>query len=244
VVLKPDLGQRGSGVRIVRSDEELRDYLSQVTGDLIIQEYIAGAEFGVFYYRHPESPRGTIFSITEKRFPVVRGDGKSTLERLILADERAVCMAKFYLDKQSDHLEEVLSAGEERQLVELGTHCRGAIFLDGIWVKTDALEEAIDRLSKKFAGFYFGRYDIRVPSIEDFKRGENFKVIELNGVTSEATHIYDPRNTLIEAYRILFKQWRLAFEIGAQNLARGAKPTNLKELLRSLLEFKQRRVAD
>ncbi len=241
VVLKPDLGQRGRGVQVVRSDAAMRDYFAQATGQVIIQEYIAGNEFGVFYYRHPEAERGTIFSITEKRFPVVTGDGQSSLERLILADERAVCMAKFYLAKQSENLDEILSPGEARQLVELGTHCRGAIFLDGVWVKTEALEEAIDRISKKFAGFYFGRYDIRVPSIEDFQRGENFKIIELNGVTSEATHIYDPKNSLFEAYRVLFAQWRIAFEIGAQNRARGAQPTSLSALLRAVFEFNQRR---
>ncbi|MEW6129484.1 MAG: alpha/beta fold hydrolase [Acidobacteriota bacterium] len=240
VVLKPDQGQRGSGVAVVRSDEALRDYLTAAASDMIIQEYVAGLEFGVFYYRFPDEARGKIFSITEKHFPVVTGDGKRTLEHLILADERAVCMAKFYLDKQGDHLEEVLSAGEPRQLIELGTHSRGAIFLDGIEHKTDALEERIDRISKKFTGFYFGRYDIRASSLEEFQRGENFKVIELNGVTSEATHIYDPKNSVFAAYRVLFEQWRIAFEIGAQNRRRAAQPSSLGELIRLVRAYRER----
>jgi hypothetical protein len=124
--------------------------------------------------------------------------------------------------------------------VELGTHCRGAVFLDGNWVKTEALEIAIDRISKMYDGFYFGRYDIRTPSVEDFKRGCNFKVVELNGVTSEATHIYDPKNSLLEAYQVLFEQWRLAFEIGAQNRQRSARPTSLRTLAGLVLEFKRR----
>ena len=66
----------------------------------------------------------------------------------------------------------------------------------------------------------------------DFRRGRNFKVVELNGVTSEATHIYDPAHGLLHAYKVLFRQWRLAFEIGAQNRARGTRPTPLIELLR------------
>jgi pimeloyl-ACP methyl ester carboxylesterase/membrane protein DedA with SNARE-associated domain len=240
VVLKPDLGQRGSGVLVARSDEQMQEYLKNADGDTVIQEYVAGAEFGVFYYRYPENERGQIFAITEKRFPVVTGDGASTLEELILNDERAVCMAKFYLDKQRENLFEVPTTGEQRQLVELGTHCRGAIFLDGDWAKTEELEEAIDRVSKKFDGFYFGRYDIRTPSVEDFRQGKNFKVIELNGVTSEATNIYDPKNSLFAAYRVLFKQWRIAFEIGEQNLKRGTKPTSLKELIRLIVEFRKR----
>src|SRR6266545_1398137 len=171
VVLKPDQGQRGSGVVVVRSQVELNDYLRRTAVDTIIQEYAPGAEFGVFYYRLPGEDRGRIFSITEKRFPVVVGDGESDLERLILQDEQAVCMARFYLRKQRDRLWETPAAGERVQLVELGTHCRGAIFLDGGWVKTESLEEAFDRISRSFEGFYFGRFDVRTPAVEEFKQG-------------------------------------------------------------------------
>jgi hypothetical protein len=97
------------------------------------------------------------------------------------------------------------------------------------------LAAAIDRLSRDYAGFYFGRFDIRTPARADFRRGRNFKVVELNGVTSEATHIYDPRNSLFNAYRTLCAQWRIAFEIGAANHARGATRTPLSVLLRLLL---------
>jgi membrane protein DedA with SNARE-associated domain len=235
IVLKPDAGQRGSGVAIIRTDEQLADYLTRTQTDTIIQEYVAGQEFGVFYYRYPEAERGYIFSITEKRFPAVNGDGHSTLERLILADERAVCMARTYFDLHRDELWAVPDADERVQLVELGTHCRGAVFFDGAWIKTTALVAAIDKLSRGFAGFYFGRFDIRTPSLADFKQGRNFKIVELNGVTSEATHIYDPQNDLATAYKTLFAQWRLAFAIGAQNRARGARATPLRGLLKLLL---------
>lgn len=240
VVLKPNEGQRGSGVAVVRSTDEMEDYLRRSSGDTIIQEHVGGFEFGVFYYRHPDEERGRIFSITEKRFPTVTGDGRSTLERLILADERAVSMARFYLSKHEGRLWEMPAEGERVQLVELGTHCRGAIFLDGQWVKTDSLDEVIDRISRSFEGFYYGRFDIRARSIEDFKEGKNFKVIELNGVTSEATHIYDPRNSLFDAYRVLFEQWRVAFEIGAANRSRGVRPATVGELVRLLIEYRER----
>lgn len=239
VVLKPNMGQRGSGVAVVRSEDELQGYLSRSSVDTIIQEYVPGYEFGVFYYRRPTEAQGRVFSITEKRFPIVRGDGESTLERLILKDPRAVCMARFYLDKQSERLLEKPASGEAVQLVELGTHCRGAIFLDGRWAKTAQLEKTFDEISKGFEGFYFGRFDVRTPSIEDFKQGRNFKIIELNGVTSEATHIYDPQNSLWAAYRVLFEQWRLAFEIGAENRRRGVKPTSIRKLVKLMSEYRQ-----
>lgn len=232
IVLKPDIGQRGAGVSVIRSEQEIRDYFKKHEGDTIAQEYAPGNEYGVFYYRFPDQPQGGIFAITDKRFPFVTGDGRSTLEELILNDDRAVCMARFLLDKHHARLFEVPAAGEVIPLVELGTHCRGATFYDGKNFTTPALKATIEAVSRRFEGFYFGRYDIRTPALEDFMQGRNFKVIELNGVTSEATSIYDPDNSLFNAYRVLMQQWRIAFEIGAQNRARGIQPVPLRELLR------------
>ena len=59
-----------------------------------------------------------------------------------------------------------------------------------------------------------------------------FQVIELNGVTSEATHIYDPAVSLLDAYRALFTQWRIAFEIGALHRQQGFAPMGVLPLLR------------
>jgi membrane protein DedA with SNARE-associated domain len=240
VVLKPDQGQRGYGVAVIRSTEETDRYLSSAPVDTIIQEYAPGEEFGVFYYRRPDERHGRIFSITEKRMPSVVGDGASTLETLILQDKRAICMARFLLEKHRSRTSEVPARGERIQLVELGTHSKGAVFLDGNWIKTPELESRIDDIGRSYEGFYFGRFDIRTPSIDDFKAGRNFKIVELNGVTSEATHIYDPRNSVIDAYRVLFEQWRLAFEIGARNRDRGIRPSSLRELFGALANYRKR----
>lgn len=232
VVLKPDVGERGSGVAVVHSAAEVDGYLTRATGDTIVQAYAPGVEFGVFYLRHPAEPVGRIFSVTDKRFPTVVGDGLRDLETLILADDRAVCMAAFYLRRHAARLGEVLPAGVPLPLVELGTHCRGAAFYDGGWIRTPALEAVIERLSQGFPGFYFGRYDIRTPSLEDFQQGRNFKIVELNGATAEATHIYDPANGLLVAYRVLFEQWRLLLEIADANRTRGTPLASWRELWR------------
>jgi hypothetical protein len=239
IVLKPDAGQRGAGVAVIRSNEQLCDYLRLSPVPVIVQEHIPGIEFGVFYYRIPGRRRGRIFSITEKQMPVVIGDGTRTVEELILADERAVCMAEFYLRQNGEHASRIPSRGERVQLVEIGTHCRGAIFLDGSDAITAALEHEIDRIAQCFDGFHFGRFDVRVPSFEDFKVGRNIKVLELNGVTSEATHIYDPKIGLLQAYKALLQQWRLAFKIGELNRRRGVQPSKLSQLLRAVLEYRR-----
>jgi hypothetical protein len=237
VVLKPDAGQRGSGVSIVRSPRKLCEYLTDAAFPVILQECIPGEEYGVFYYCYPGDECGRILSVTEKRMPILFGDGKSTLEELILADNRAVCMSDFYLRKNAERIQDVPAAGERVQLVEIGTHCRGAIFLDGGDTITPALEEVIDRIAKTFDGFFFGRFDIRVPSRQDFMAGRNLKIVELNGVTSEATHIYDPKFSLFDAYRVLFQQWRIAFEIGNLNRVRGGQPASVGELLDATREY-------
>ena len=239
VVLKPDAGQRGSGVAVIRDDDQLAAYLDGAGFDLLVQEYVPGEEFGVFYCRYPDQPRGWIFSITEKRMPILRGDGVHTLEQLILLDPRAVAMARHYLRVQGDRIWQVPAEGEQVTLVELGTHCRGALFLDGSRVRTEALEAAIEEVSSTYQGFFFGRYDIRAADVDALMRGRGFKIIELNGVTSEATDIYDPRNGLFKAYRTLFEQWRIAFEIGRQNRERGARPARFREILSLLAEYRR-----
>ena len=230
IVLKPDVGQRGEGVIIAKSPDEARKALEAAPEALVAQAYVEGPEFGVFYVCRPSESRGRIISITEKRRLWLTGDGVRTLEELILDDERAVCMARFHFRKHAARLDEIPGRKEAFPLVEVGAHCRGSLFLDGRRIQTTELESAVDRIARCSREFYFGRFDFRAPSEESFRRGVDLKVLELNGVTSEATHIYDPTNSLWVAYRTLFTQWRLAFEIAAENRARGHPATSALEL--------------
>ena len=233
VVLKPDTGERGSGVRVIRTPEELGVYLARAGGDTLIQEYVEGREFGVFYYRYPGDPRGRIFSITDKRIPVVTGDGSRTLETLILADDRAVCMAPLFLARHQARLLEVPAAGQRVALGDLGNHCQGAIFHDGSHLVSKELETAIEVLASGYDGFFFGRFDLRVPDETDLTAGRNLKVLELNGASSEATHIYDPRHGPRAAWRTLREQWRILFAIGERNRCAGVRPLTIAEFLRA-----------
>ncbi|HMP77380.1 MAG TPA: alpha/beta fold hydrolase [Kiritimatiellia bacterium] len=231
VVLKPDAGERGAGVCIAKSAADVRRYFERPRPALLVQEFVPGGEYGVFYYRHPREAQGRIYAITEKEFPRLAGDGKHSLEKLILRDPRAVCMARLHLHNQRARLTWVPAAGETVPLVELGNHCRGAIFRNGARLITPELTAAIDALSRGHRGFFFGRYDLRVPDEAALMAGRDFKVIELNGVTSEATSLYDPSHSALDAWRILFRQWRIAYEIGAQNRAAGVRVTSPRELL-------------
>ncbi len=234
VVLKPDSGQRGKGVAIIKSHQEVATYLSKAEHSVIVQEYVDGLEFGIFYYRYPGSHTGQIFSVTDKRLISLKGDGLNTLENLILLDERAMCMARYHFDKHRQRLHRVPAKGEQIKLVEVGTHCRGALFLNGSHVMTPKLHAVIDHICKGFKGFYFGRFDIRTPDFKSFQDGQNFKIVELNGVTSEATHIYHPGTPIWKAYGVLMNQWKIAFEIGAMNTKNGMRATSAQQLWKLL----------
>jgi membrane protein DedA with SNARE-associated domain len=232
-ILKPDVGQRGNGVRLIRSMREALDYLSETDASIVLQRYATGkCEAGIFYVRFPNQARGRIFSITEKIFPTITGDGVRTIEQLIRADSRASLIARTYLRRFAETVDEVLPANETLRLVETGNHAQGCIFQDGHRLWSKELEFKIDRIARRLPGFNFGRFDVRYDSEQNFRAGRKFKIVELNGASSEATNIYDARNSLRSAYRTLFEQWRLAFEIGAANRDQGDAPSSIQMLWR------------
>jgi hypothetical protein len=124
----------------------------------------------------------------------------------------------------------VLPAGERLRLVEAGNHAQGCIFQDGAHLWSEAVEQRIDAISRKLDGFYIGRYDLRYASEDKLRRGEGFQIIELNGAASEVTSIYDAKNSLTAAYRMLFRQWELVFAIGHLNRDAGIRPIEVKLL--------------
>jgi membrane protein DedA with SNARE-associated domain len=236
-ILKPDVGQRGVGVKLIWTADQATAYLQQTCAPLVVQRYVADPhEVGVFYYRFPHEPRGRVFAITEKIFPSITGDGRHTVEELIWQDGRARLIAEKYLRRFSARCAEVVPAGEIVKLVEAGNHAQGCIFRDGSHLRSEELERRIDEISQRLDGFFIGRYDIRYSSEDDLRAGRNFQVIELNGAASEATSIYDARNSLFAAYRMLFRQWELVFAIGAANRARGWPPLGLALLWRKWRE--------
>ncbi len=233
-ILKPDVGQRGVGVKLIRSPEQASAYLQQTAARLVIQRYAPGPkEVGVFYFRFPHETHGRIFAITEKIFPTITGDGQRTVEELIWSDARARLVAEKYLQRLGERRLEVLRAGEALKLVEAGNHAQGCIFRDGAPLWSEEFERRIDEISQRLGGFFIGRYDIRYASDADLRAGRDFQIIELNGAASEATNIYDARNSLFSAYRTLFRQWELVFAIGAANRKLGSSSTNLALLWRS-----------
>ncbi|PYV71444.1 MAG: hypothetical protein DMG97_16190 [Acidobacteria bacterium] len=233
LVLKPNVGQRGAGFKLIACESDAKSYLGRVQADCIVQRYVRDEkEVGVFYYRTPGELHGEIFAVTEKVFPSIIGDGKSTFEELLQKDVRASLIAQTYVRRFPELHGKILKAGERLRLVEAGNHCQGCIFRDGSHLISTQLRDRIDEISRRIPGFFIGRYDIRYANDADLLRGENFKIIELNGAASEATNIYDERNSLLSAYCTLYQQWDLMYRIGRANRDRGHRPASVLAVLR------------
>ena len=203
VVAKPDMGCRGAGVRLIDRPEQLADYLAAFpTGAryLLQQKAPHDAEAGVFYVRYPGEARGKITSITLKYAPFVIGDGQQTLEQLIMADERASQLAPLYCQRHQAILDQVLAKGEAFRLAFAGSHCRGSIFRNGNEYISEALAKRLDEIFDDVPGFHYGRLDIKFADIAQLQAGQAFTIIEINGASSEATHIWDNRSRLGEAF--------------------------------------------
>ncbi len=230
IVVKPDISCNGTGVRVAKGQEALRRYFLEYPRStrVILQELIHDPlEAGVFYVRQPGEASGIITSLTLKFAPYVDGDGVSTLRELIINDQRAGQIAKLYLPRLEERLDTIPSLGERIPLVFVGNHCKGSIFQNGNSEITPAMTRCFDEMAKSLPEFYFGRFDVRYSSLADLKRGTGFRLIEVNGVGSEATHIWDKDTRLSDAYATLFKHYRMAFKIGAANRKRGYRGMKL-----------------
>lgn len=244
-IFKPDAGQRGAGVKKIESIEQADAYLAKCGYAVLAQTYHPGPhEAGIFYYRMPGEERGRIFSITDKVFSVIEGDGKHTLAQLIWKHPRYRMQAAIFLKRLGEQRSMVLAKGERKPLALAGNHCQGTMFVDGETLKTEALEREIDRIAHKIDGFYFGRFDVRYADADELRAGRGFTIIEVNAVSSESTNLYDPHKSLCDAYGILTKQWGLAFAIGAANRARGHPPMSGLRILRRLWRYYRTRRVD
>jgi hypothetical protein len=235
LVVKPDIGCNGTGVRLIPDRGALLDAVAAFApGTTLVLQQLAEepGEAGLFYIRAPDEPRGRLTSVTLKSPPMVVGDGRSTLRALILADPRTGAQPQIYLPRLKPRWDEIPASGEPVQLVFVGNHCKGSTFRDGRDHITPELTSRIDSIARAIPDFHFGRFDLRYASLPELRQGRGFKIIEINGAGSEATHIWDPRTRLVDAYRAQFDHYAAAFRIGAENRKRGAKPTSPLDLFR------------
>ena len=80
------------------------------------------------------------------------------------------------------------------------------------------------------------RFDVKFKNWETLLAGKDFKIIEINGVNAEPTHIYDPKYKLVKAYQDIFFHMDIIYEISKQNRALGYRPKPLFPFLTELIK--------
>ncbi|MBS7332729.1 MAG: D-alanine--D-alanine ligase [Weeksellaceae bacterium] len=216
-IAKPDEGERGIAVELIRDEKDWNNYLKQNNKNLIIQEFNEfPLEFGAFYVRLPKEKKGKLISMTGKDFLQFTGDGKSTFRELIDQNIRALFRKDYLVERYKNQLDEILPKGESILVEPIGNHNRGTTFLDASDLISPELENQIDKIAQSINGFYYGRFDIKAKTIEDLQNG-NFVILEVNGANSEATHVYDPKHNLFFAYKEVIRHLNYQHKIAKQN---------------------------
>jgi len=229
IIFKPDLGERGWMVRKINNEHDVQQYLNDIKINFVMQELVdLPLEFGVFYVRYPDRPKGNVTSITMKRFLTVTGDGRSTLRDLILSLDRAKLQWNVLQEKYKNELDVVLADGESRELVSIGNHCLGTTFLNANHLITPKLNASFDSISQKVHGFYFGRFDLRCASLEDLEAG-NVKIVELNGCGAEPAHIYHPGSSFWRGMATLFAHVHSMYRVSVINHSMGVPYLSFQE---------------
>jgi membrane protein DedA with SNARE-associated domain len=249
LIAKPDIGWHGHGVRRIDDRTQLENYISHFPENtpLMLQRYVPHAgEAAVLYARLPDEPTGRILSLTFRYFPHVLGNGRSTVRQLICSDERAQWKSALHLGVDPTHrgvdpldLDRVPDRGEVVRIALIGNQRAGALYRDGRRHITAALEARFDAIARSMTEFHYGRFDLRFETVEGLMRGEDFSIMEINGIGGEAIDCWDPRLPVKEVYRRLTEQQRLLFLIGKRNRARGFRPTGIGDFVGSLIRQTQ-----
>lgn len=225
VILKSNLGSVGKGIVKLESDADIEKHTPRLLGGYILQKYTSNPyECGVFFVRVGGKPKVT--GINQKHFPSIIGNGVDTIDTLARNHYRYTSHWNSFLQDFDTSI--VLPDGEQKQLSFIGSHTLGCKFTDDSDLLTPELEAAIVAFFESQQGFNFGRVDVKCADQDAFQRGE-FVVIEVNGVASLPTHMFDPKFSVWRAYKVFFEH--------AVYLAQAAKDHQHKEM--ELLSYRE-----
>ena len=152
------------------------------------------------------------------------------IEDLILKNDRTVAMARFHLKAQAGRLASVPAVDERVSLGDLGTHARGATFYDARDLSSPELLQSFEKFLAPVPGVDFGRFDVRAPSRDALRSGRSIAVLEFNGVTGEAAHVYQPGYPWYRGVMDMIGHSRRANCIGAHNREGGHAPATVAQL--------------
>lgn len=224
-IVKPEIGGQGILFRKIDTAADLQHYHSKVPVEYIVQRMVEyPMEVSIFYIRHPLEEKGRITGFLHKIPLQVTGDGKHTLEQLIMQHPKGGKRLDELFSKHKERWNELIPAGERYMLSYAANHNRGAHFVDLKEHIDEKLTGIFDKISKDINDFFYGRYDIMCTNVEDLKNGINFSILEYNGCGAEPNHFYDTGYTLRRAYKEILMHWNALFRISRYNRQQGIKP--------------------
>ena len=222
LIVKPEVGGRGILFRKIENEEHLKEYHSKVPVEYFIQEFIKyPLEVSLFYYRYPSEKKGAITGFLQKVPMHVTGNGKHTLEELLLVNTKTKKRIGELKLKHESNFNKIIPAGEVYILSHAANHNRGAHFIDLSSEINDELVSMLDEISLDINDFFYGRYDIMCNSIEELKHRKKFVILEYNGCGAEPNHFYDTGYTLTGAWKEILKHWKILFRISRYNHQQG-----------------------
>ena len=228
VILKPDIGAVGKGILKLDTEAALNAAIDDMVLDQLLQAFTdRREEYGVFIVRR--SGRNTVTGINKKHFPEIVGNGRDSIA--VLARQHYRYSEHWGIFLKYVDTGRVPAEGERVRLSFIGSHTMGCKFTDDTHLLTAALEAAVFEIVDSQPGFNFGRLDVKAHSEAAFQAGE-FVVIEVNGIASLPTNMFDPANSLRDAYRIFLNHGRMLVEIAAEHRHRAMDIKSARELWR------------
>lgn len=238
VIAKPEIGERGWLISPLHNMDELKAYIKVHPIDLILQPFIEmPLEVSIMVYSNPADTKGDVTSICQKEFLHVTGDGVSTIQQLILDQDRALLQYDKLMKKLGESIYSILPEGEYKLLEPVGNHCRGTKFINRNDQIDNAVRDVMVGLLRKMKGFHYGRFDMKITSWEELRIGKGIQVLEFNGVSSEPAHIFHPGYSLVKAYRDIFHHWQIMAKISEQNRGAGHSKASFRKILSDLIIY-------
>jgi hypothetical protein len=232
IIAKPDRGERGWLVKKIDNLTELIQYKQAINITFLIQSYVDfPLELSLFYYRHPNSSKGNITSLTYKKLLTITGNGKDSIRGLIFKNDRAFLQYLHLKKNATFDFDAVLEMGQEFEIVPYGNHALGAMFVNYDHQISPELINVFDNISKQIDGFYFGRFDLRCSNMDDLVLGKNISILELNGAGAEPAHIYDPSFSFWKAQLVLASHYKMMYEAAVENHKKGIDYMNYKTFM-------------
>lgn len=222
IILKPDVGFKGYDVKKVESEIEFEKLTKEIdfSKNWIAQEFIDyNKEYSVLYAHDYDKGRGCVSSITQKEYPFIIGNGKTTIKGLLDQYSDPYLDKVEVLDKFENRLSDIPLDGKKVILHEIGNYSQGAKFYNRKdLIGTDMLK-TMATLHSEIRHFDFFRIDCKADTDEDLLAGK-FKILEINGMKSEPIHIYDSSETMLSRGKSIAQHWKLAFRIYRQKKKR------------------------